>query len=172
MGQNDCMLNLPYPPVKTSCRNLRYAALLSEAYAGQMSEMTDITRYLFQHFVCCDEKIADTVKCIARVEMHHMEILGELIYQLGGCPKIGAQTGGGFCFWSGQYPNYETNPERFLKNNIAVERRAVAAYTSLIEQICDDDIRCILERIIKDEEHHIKLFCELLENLPSNNCCK
>ncbi len=172
MSDNNCVLNTPYPPIKTSCRNLHYAALLSEVFAGQLSEVTAVNQYLFQHFVSCDQQVGDTMKCVAKVEMHHMDILGELITQLGGCPKLAAQSGCNNRFWNGQFLCYDTNPVCFLKNNIAAEKAAIAAYTSLIDRICDDDIRQILERIIKDEEHHIKIFTELLEGLSSNNCCR
>ena len=68
--------------------------------------------------------------------------------------------------------NPADEPACELLKKIAAEKAAIAAYTNLIDRICDDDIRQILERIIKDEEHHIKLFTELLEGLSSNNCCR
>lgn len=161
----DCMLDIPYPEIKVCGKNPHYAALLTEDYAGQTSELSAIFTYLFQKFVCVNEKVSETMDCIAMVEMHHMVFLGEIITMLGGCPRIGVQTGCNVRFWSGQYLNYDTNPRRFLKQNIAQERVAIASYRKRIDQICDRFVREVLERIILDEEHHIKLFMELLEEL-------
>ena len=162
---HNCILDIPYPEVTVCGKNPRYAALLTEDYAGQTSELTAITTYLFQHFICTDEKISETLRCIAGVEMRHMGFLGELISKLGGCPRIGVQTGCNVRFWSGQYLCYDTNPRRFLKQNIAAERAAIADYRKRIDQICDRYVREVLERIILDEEHHIMLFMELYEGL-------
>lgn len=164
-NKGSCTLNIPYPPVKTSGRSKRYAALLSGAFGGQVSEMTAITLYLYQHFISTDEKLADTLSCIARVEMRHLDILGELISEYGALPRIGAQAGRGVRFWSGQYVSYETNPKVFLKKNIVAEEDAIYDYRRLIKQIDDENTMALLERIILDEEHHIKLFTELLQEL-------
>lgn len=155
-------LDLPYPPVETCGKNPRYAMLLTTDYAGQNGELTAITTYLFQHFICSDEKIHEAMRAVAMVEMKHMGFLGELIHLYGGCPTMGMQNGGRTCFWSGNYVNYNTNPCSFLKSNIAQEQAAINTYRNRIAQINDEPVRALLERIIKDEEHHICIFENLL----------
>lgn len=160
-----CLLDIPYPEISVCGKNPHYAALLSEDYAGQTSELSAVTTYLFQHFICTNEVISDSLQCIASVEMKHMGFLGELIAQFGGCPRIGVQTSCNIRFWSGQYLNYETDPKSFIKRNIAGERAAIMNYRKRIDQICDRYVQAVLERIILDEEHHIKIFKELLEDV-------
>jgi len=155
-------LDLPYPPVETCGKNPHYAALLTRDYAGQDGEITAVTTYLFQHFICCNEKIHCAMKAVARVEMMHFGFLGELIHKFGGCPTVGVQQNGRTCFWSGQYNCYNTDPCCFLKSNIEAEQKAINSYWNRIAQIEDEPTRKLLKRIIKDEEHHIEIFKGLL----------
>lgn len=158
-----CDLGIPYPPVKTEGKNLFYASLLTNDYAGIVSEMSAVSVYTYQHFVTVNRKIADTLKCIAIVEMRHMEFLGQLISSLGGNPRIAVQSGCNCSYWNAQYISYETNPKCYLKDNISGEKTAISNYRAHIKQINDKYVRTLLERIILDEEHHIKLFCAMLE---------
>lgn len=157
----NCNLDIPYPEVRTEGKNTAYAAILTEDLAGQVSETTAIMQYIYQHVICRNEKISTAMSCIANVEMRHYEIISELIFDFGGNPKIAAQNGCSLRFWNGQMVDYATDPKCFLKNNIVAETAAIAGYTKNISQICDSYVRAILERIILDEQHHIRIFNEL-----------
>lgn len=165
--ENNCRLNLPYPEIRVQSRNTNYAALLSNDYAGQISEMSAVSQYMYQHLVTENEKISETVECISIVEMMHFEMLGELIYKLGGNPKIAAQNNCACRYWTSQYIDYCPDAKYYLKTNIENEEKAIANYMKRIEQINDCYIREILERIILDEEHHIKIFSQLLNEVCS-----
>jgi bacterioferritin len=158
-----CELNIPYPPAKTGGKNLFYASLLTNDYAGTVSEMSAVSKYVFQHIVTANKKIADTLSCISIVEMRHLEYLGELIHNFGGNPRIAIQSGCNTAFWNAQYISYDTDPRSYLRENIANERAAIASYNTRINQINDIYVRKLLERIILDEENHIRLFHALLE---------
>ena len=160
-----CYLSKPYPQVKTESKNMYYASLLTSDFAGTISEMSAVSQYTYQQIISSTPKISDTLSCISKVEMHHMEILGELISALGGNPRIAVQSGCNCIFWSAQYISYETNPKVFLKENITAELSAIANYKARINQISDPYIQDILARIIMDEEYHIELFRALLEEL-------
>jgi bacterioferritin len=56
---------------------------------------------------------------------------------------------------------YACEPARILRNALAGEEAAVRLYKELIRNICDKYVREILERIILDEEAHIKIFREM-----------
>ncbi len=156
----NCELNIAYPPVKTEGRNLRYAAILSQDFAGVVSEMTAITQYLYQHLIISssNKELASALECIAVVEMHHLEMIGELITDLGGDPQFRVMGGKNRAYWSGRYPLYLQNPRRFLMENIKAEQQAIRTYRVNISQIDDMFVKKVLERIILDEENHIKIF--------------
>jgi len=160
-----CYLPKPYPHVKTESKNMYYASLLTSDFAGTISEMSAVSMYTYQQIISSTPKISDTLSCISKVEMHHMEILGELISILGGNPRIAVQSGSNCIFWSAQYISYETNPKIFLKENISAEMATIANYKTRISQITDPYIQDILARIIMDEEYHIELFRALLDEL-------
>ena len=52
-----------------------------------------------------------------------------------------------------------------LKNNIKVEEIAIKNYKDIIKYANDEIITDIINRIILDEEHHIKIFKSILKNL-------
>ncbi len=95
---------------------------------------------------------------IAKTEMHHHHLLGEAIYRLGGYPIMGART-----YWNGNMVNYTLDPRKFLQQNIAAEESAIMNYERTILNLDDECIKMMLERIILDEEIHIKIFKELLK---------
>ena len=157
-----CEANLPYPEIRVERRNPNYARLLSLAYAGQDSELTAILLYSYGHQVSrgkSPEMLSEALQHISVVEMHHLNILGELITLLGGDPRfcgpnmrVGINTA---------MLGYACEPARILRNALAGEEAAVRLYKELIRNICDKYVREILERIILDEESHIKIFREM-----------
>lgn len=156
------MVPLPYPPVRVKEPNLGYARLLSLPYAGTGGELTAILQYLYAHMVCENAKpsvIHEVFSYIAEVEMRHMEILGGLIVALGGLPKFQTAEGRGMFNASGI--QYHPSPDKLLRAAILGEQNAIAVYQRVMANIDDDYIRDIIARIIKDEEHHIKIFSEL-----------
>jgi len=162
-NMRNCELNIPYPVVKTEGKNLYFAALLTNDYAGVISEMSAVTKYVYQQIVTSNKKIADTIGCISIVEMRHMEILGEIIRDFGGNPRLAVQSGCSPVFWNAQNIGYDTNPRTYLKDNIANEKAAIASYNNRINQINDIYVKKVLERIILDENNHILQFCTLIE---------
>jgi bacterioferritin len=158
-----CALRLPYPPTETQGKNLYYAALLTNDYAGIVSEMSAVTTYAFQQLVTPNKKIHDVLACISAVEMRHLGLIGGLIEAFGGKPRFAVHMGGKCSFWNAQSISYEANPRCYLKENIANERAAITNYRTRIRQIADSKAQALLSRIILDEELHIGLFAALLE---------
>jgi len=167
MNENisNCELDLPYPPIKTEGKNLYFASLLTNDYAGAVSEMSAVTKYSFQHAVTTDRRTAEIMKCISLVEMRHLGFLSEIIRDFGGNPRIAVQSGCSTVFWSARYIAYDTDPRTYLRGNLSDERAAIASYRSRISQIDDRFVGKLLARIILDEENHIRIFSLLLEEL-------
>ncbi len=158
-----CALSEPYPEVRVEGPNPFYARLLLEDFAGVVSENTAINQYLYHHLTLKDyPDVAELEECIAIVEMHHYEILGELILLLGEEPRIGVLEDSTFRYWSGSYVYYGKGICDRLAADIAAEMAAIRNYTLHREMIHDRYVSEILTRIIQDEEYHLKLFREKL----------
>lgn len=153
---------LPYPQIEVET-NLPLAKMLMPLYAGINSETTAVMTYTYQSYVTPSFKeISSILENIAIVEMRHHEILGKLIFALGGYPVIGARQ-----YWNGSMANYTLNPKKFLKQNIEAERNAISNYEQTILAIDNENVKSILARIILDEEVHVKIFEKLLNDLNS-----
>ncbi len=150
--------DLPYPTIEVKA-NLAQSKLLMPSYSGSNGELTAILTYCFQSYI--SPKYPDlehALMGIAKTEMHHHHLLGEAIYRLGGYPIMGART-----YWNGNMVNYTLDPRKFLQQNIAAEESAIMNYERTILNLDDESIKMMLERIILDEEIHIKIFKELLK---------
>lgn len=159
-----CGYPAPYPPVRVMAPNRLYAELLLEDYAGAVSEITAINQYLYHHFVLqeLNKEVADLLKCVSFVEMYHMELLAETIKLLGVDPRYRVFKDSREIYWSATYVYYGLSLCDRLAADMAGEWAAIAAYRDHQSKIADPYIKALLERIIMDENHHIKLFLEAL----------
>ncbi|MGL4772152.1 MAG: ferritin-like domain-containing protein [Clostridium sp.] len=157
----------PYPEVKIKCKNKKYAEIISNDFAGAVSEMTATTQYVNHHIRCeeINEEIGEALLGISMVEMKHLEILGELILKLGGEPYYGRVKKDKFQCWTPKFINYGKDIKNMIKSDIQGEVEAIAQYKKHIEEIEDKNIQRILERIIEDEEVHIEVLDGLLKKL-------
>lgn len=150
--------DLPYPEISCNDKNKSYANLIQVNYAGAISELTAINQYIY-HSLAISEKFKDAAHClkhIAMVEMEHLEILGKLIITLGGNPRFEINKGGRKLEWSPKFIEYGSNLASMLRENIDGEKAAIRQYKETIKLIKDEKVKEILERIVKDEEIHIK----------------
>ena len=151
--------DMAYPEISVE-KNLGDSRLLMPSYGGNGSEITAIMTYTFQHFICPHKDIAKVLEGISVVEMRHMDLLGEAITALGGYPIIGGRT-----YWNGSFVNYTLDTKKFLRQNILAEETAILNYERTILNLSQDSLKQMLERIIIDEEIHIKIFKELLQTI-------
>lgn len=162
-------LDIPYPEVKVEEENLYYADLLSQDYAGVVSETTAGMLYSYQHFNTfnSNEEFSKVIEEISIVEMMHLEMLGKTIKLLGKEPvyKTCESSRGNCVMWSASNVKYDTDIKDMLKTNIRGEMQAVKNYEHHIKIIEDKYIKELLERIILDEKRHIEIFETLLNKL-------
>lgn len=157
--------DLPYPDIIVE-KNPTESKLLMPAYAGSASELTAVLTYSFQKYVSPKyPEIATALEGIAITEMHHHELLGETIYALGGYPVMGART-----YWNGSFVTYTLDPRKYLRQNIIAEETAILNYERTILNLTSESVKTLLERIILDEEVHVKIFKELLKEHFGENC--
>lgn len=151
---------LPYPEIECA-ENLAESKLLMPLYGGPAGELTAIATYCFQSYVTTrNREIAQAVAGIAKTEMHHHELLGKTIVKLGGYPVMGGRT-----YWSGSFPNYTLDPKKFLRENIAAEETSILNYERTVLALRTECVKTLLERIVLDEELHIKIFKDLIASL-------
>ncbi len=151
-------LNLPYPEVSGG-PDPNTVVLLQEDYAGIISEMSAVNQYMFQYLLLSENNysFAEALKCIADNEAWHKQLLGRAIVRLGGTPILAATN----TYWCANYISYDQDPRRMILANINVEYAAIYNYRWHIQMTSNDSVKRLLERIILDEELHIRLFSEM-----------
>lgn len=156
--------SLPYPPLKCEKENTLYASLLMIDMASAGGEMTAIYQYLYENWVL-NEKMslyAQLMLKIAKVEMHHLNMLGDLIQQLGGDPKCQTMANDKSTPWNGTFINYSKELNTMLCGNIMGERAAYNTYQTHANQIKDPFVSAVLRRIAEDEKVHYQLFNQMI----------
>ncbi len=161
-------LDIPYPSIDYLKPNKKIAYKLKSAYAGTISELSCISKYIFQHISLNDnfKDIKNALKKIAIIEMHHLDIVGNMIKKLGLVPAYTfINKNLNESYWESNFISYELNLPKFIAENIEDEKKAIELYKKIIRKADDEIITDILNRIILDEENHIKIFKSILENL-------
>lgn len=156
-------INKPYPPIVVNHPNVRYVNLILPNYSGMVSEYTAISQYIYHGFRLLEDypKVSKTIEGISRVEMHHLDILAKLIIKLGGDPKYCVIKKDKGYYWDAKFVNYGCTLKEMLEFDIEAEKLAIRNYKKTITQISDENIIKIIERIILDEQFHLKLFKDL-----------
>jgi bacterioferritin len=150
----------PSPPIRVKEKNIFYAEILMYDYTGYISEFTATSQYVCRYFGIdkVDKNLDSMYIQISRVEMYHLDILGQVITLLGGNPKYRGSESTNFMPWNGTFVYYGEDICDRLYKDLESEYSAISSYKKHIEMIDDDYIREILQRIILYEEVHIKHF--------------
>lgn len=148
----------PYPEIVALQPNISFARLLMDDFAGIVSEFSLINQYLYHYFVIDEPEICKTLRNIAAAEMHHMTILAKLIKMLGGNPVYRSGSGN---YWHSKYIYCGSQLSDRIRVDIDTEQRAINCYNLHIDMIDDPPIKKMLERIILDEELHIRLLKDI-----------
>ena len=149
--------NIPYPKLMNIRQNQRYANLLYHNFAGESGELTAVTQYIYEHIELkqfeCFSKI---LLSIAIEEMHHLDLIGDLIRRLGKRPYFINKDK---CMWSTKNVKYHfNNIYDMLCYNIESEKKAIEGYKEAIKCTQNKSIKDLLERIILDEQTHLEIF--------------
>lgn len=169
---NDILENvglIPYPKLRNIGKNSQYATMLYEDFGGKCGEVTAIMTYIYQHLIIQDIDIAQIMKKIAVVEMHHLDLIGSLIKMLGKDPKY---MDNNYMYWNADTIDYEKKDIRSLmKMNIQSEQEAIANYLKAKRYTRNQSVRNLLDRIILDEQSHIQVFEGIIKKYELNNIC-
>lgn len=149
----------PYPLVRITRKNSTYGRMMLDNMGGFNSEMSAVSLYLYNNLLLdADKYLSYVFHKISIVEMHHLEIFGQLARLNGENPRLWTHRGGRMQYWTPGYNNYPCKLKPLLVNALNGERKAVQKYTMQCGQIEDIHIVKCLKRIIMDEEIHIEIF--------------
>lgn len=156
--------DLPYPPVCADELNCLYAREMLSNIGGSNSEMSAVSLYFYNNLITAEyPEVSMIFHKISIVEMHHMEIFGTLARQLGENPRLWAARGNRKIYWTPAYNKYPMHIHDLLCNALEGEEAAIAKYRRQLKCICNENIQENLKRIIVDEELHVSIFKELLQ---------
>ena len=94
--------------------------------------------------------------------MMHLDLLMHAIADFGGIPKY--EDASGYSFNVSNI-NYSLKLKDMLQNNIKDEMMAIEAYTTAKERVKNQSLKNLLDRIILDEQKHLEVFKQLLNNV-------
>ena len=158
-----CIVDLPYPEPRVECKNVSYANILLQDYAGEVSEQTAISLYTYQHIISKGpyKEYSKIIGGVSISEMKHFELLAETIKLLGVKPVLIDSVYNSGKLWNASYVNFDTCIKQMILEDIRSETKAIENYQMHLYLINDKYIRKLLERIILDEKLHLKIFQDL-----------
>lgn len=155
-------LSAPYPKICAEEENPLYARMILDNIGGNISEMSAVSLYLYNQLLLGSKKIfSQAFQGISIVEMHHLQIFGKLALRLGENPRLWTYRGARTYYWTPAYNSYPTRLSSMLENAVRSEEQAVRKYAQQARQIKDCRVVAVLNRIIEDEELHIKIYKNL-----------
>ena len=162
------IVNKKYPEIKVEKKNIYYARLLQNIYAGVSGEITTFMLYNYQSLekYDIDNEYSNIIRQLAEVELIHVNILGKLINLLGMQPVYCyvPDNTNVFVNWNGSYINYNGDLNNMIKTNIQLEMDNINQYLNATSCIKDKYVLENIYRIIDNKERHLELFNKLLQN--------
>lgn len=152
-------VNKPYPEIKVTAPNETYGLMILDNVGGMNSETSAICQYIYDHAIAGKDFIdlKQAFLNISMVEMHHLDIFMELSLKLGMNPRWWTCLDDQCSYWSPSYLNYPNQVTEVIQSAIDNEYQAINKYKYQASVIKDPHIIAILNRIIEDEELHIKI---------------
>lgn len=140
-------VDAPYPSIEQVVANPGDLRLIYGLYAGAVSEYTAIAQYVYHHLYAQQEGLADigrTLLGIAIVEMRHLNLLGGLIWKLGGDPRFITPTSCGYAPWNGNLVDYGCNLKQMLLLDVKSEQGAICGYLQGVKKASQKEVSALL----------------------------
>lgn len=157
----------PYPPIVVAGKNRLYAGLMHMNMCAAHSELTALMQYLYQSWVmnANHAEAAQDLQRIAMVEMHHLNIIAQLVQQLGGDPVYAVSFRRRRRVWDGTMVSPCKNFFHMMQNNLLAEQETIDRYRRQAAMVQDASLAAVLLRIVEDEKVHVKIFRSYLDVL-------
>jgi len=157
----------PWPDIEIVTANELYATAMLSNIGSCNSEMSAISLYVYNSMIT-KRYFYDIAECFHRisvVEMHHLNIFGDLCIMLGADPRLWSWQKGRMKYWTPACNRYPTNISALVSNSLNGELEAIRKYQMQCQWINDFRIKAILNRIIADELCHVQIFRLILAEL-------
>ena len=157
-----------YPSLKEIGEDVETLKIISPAYAGREGELTATLQYVYQSIMLSKQgkqECAKAVMEIAKCEMHHLEILGSMIVNLGAPPIYTACPPYPVGYYSASCVNYTKSPRQMICADICAEENAISQYERMLLRVKNSAVSLVLSRLLEDEREHLRTLNELLSTL-------
>ena len=152
--------NIPYPKLMNVRQNIKYADLLYDNFSGINGELTIVLQYTYEKLeIRYYEGLSKIINSIVEEEIKHMELIGDLIKQLGKKPYYINKEQKEWNTKNIKY--YFNNIYDMLSYNIKKEKESILKYEEVIKYTQNKSIKQLIERIILDEKTHLEIFNRL-----------
>lgn len=155
-------VDLPYPETNDIEVDRFSASIIYPAFIGAHSELNAIVQYVYHELEFQKEnklEIAQTLMGISICEMHHFHLLGETLKRLGAYSIFSDFTQ---CVKPSGFCPFNKGLNKMLVDNISGEMQAIQIYNSMLKNLNNEKVKKVIERIVLDEELHLKALKELL----------
>ncbi|MBQ7346756.1 MAG: hypothetical protein IJW55_02265 [Clostridia bacterium] len=151
----------PFHPTLQGCvvRDQRFARALEESY---LEELYAISAYVYRSLLTAghNKALSELFEELAKDEMRHFRLLGELILALGGNPTICTQLRVGSPDGMGNScaPTCR-GTSRMVSDSLREEKRGIDRYQTLMGRTQDRVVRSVISHILSDEHRHVEELC-------------
>ena len=162
----------PYPIAAAQTKNRQYVRMIRNVYCGSgCSELNAAMQYFYHSLILreCAPQVSREILNIAICEMHHLELLGQLLCSMGSEPKFFASRcsphGMQNVWWSAKPGGivYAGELGPALQADVQLKTGIIENYCRITREISDPGIVQLAERILLDEEDHLRIFTALLQ---------
>lgn len=158
-------VDLPYPSIDDLDINIEYGQILLSNVGGLHSEMNAVSLYFYNSIILKEyPKIQKIMEQISIVEMHHLKIFAQMCFLLGVDPRLWECQNDYLEYWSPGFNIYPRHLQQLLENAIIQEQNTISIYHHQIDIINEPIICNMLKRIILDEQLHVEIFQQLLND--------
>lgn len=161
----------PYPSTEDLGKDRESVRIISPAYADSGSELTAVMQYVFQSVVFSGlqmKQYARILTEIAVAEMHHLDILGDMIYGMGTLPVFTSCPPLRFDFYNTSAVSYASEPVKMIRDDIRGEQEAIRLYQSMVRRLRNEKVSAVISRIILDEQLHLSTLQGILAELEQS----
>ena len=173
--KDDYCLHSTFPEVEKGIKqDEKVVRKLLDIYAGSKGEFTATCQYIYESFIVKPEnkELSEILENISICEMEHQEIISQILLSMGINPKFCKyiDSNQNICnYWNAGNVKYITDILKFIDYNIKLEEYAINDYNELLRLTDNNNIKEIVNEILKDEKAHIKVFNNIKSILKSND---
>ena len=155
-------VELPYPDTSDIEVDRFSASIIYPAFIGAHSELNAIVQYAYHELEFNKQKndsVAKRLLGISVCETHHFHLLGQTLKNLGAHSIFNNYPQ---CVKPSSFCHYKKELDKMIIDDISSEMESIQIYSSMLKNLNNEKVKKVIERIVLDEELHLKVLKELL----------